>query len=677
MIAKLAREKSFIIFLVISAFFLIWHQKTTGNITLLASISLMLFTLLCFVYGEAFGVAASRLTSNNYGLVFKFLCGYFVFNTTLFVLELACPFGILANIFILTIAAVPLAFYSWRNRPVFNTDQEWLPSLLCIIISGTAATLWCNDAQVPLLLEADSVVFRTWKDTFIHIREVSSFAKSHGMESLYNIGLFGFQKSIYHYASYISAAAVYALTGATAMEVYSSFQLPFGIFLTGLAAYSLIASIWGAWPALAATVAILCIPDAYQQGFGNRYLSYSFLSQVNLSILYGISCVTIAWIFIFDGCARGKYITILIAYFFAVITVFYKAHIFIANAFLIMIYPCVFFHEIKLVWRLAIGIALIGLFVIVVNLSQNIQRIPVMRLDGSGFYPYISGLMANYDAGVFKDFFNNVFFRRGYSEPVNRFYGAIMILLSSFGLWIFAFPRVYALLSKNSTPAVNWFPLFIIANYLIMSMGLAIDTRHMVNFDELLNRPMVWAYFAVIVWTAGGAYYVTFGNRLPHGKATKLGLSIAVALCLCGPFIYSHNLQTFPARPGYSRFEDFNAVPLCLVKASQYILNNSHSDAIIQDSENDPRFILTALSERQLFAGLSMFGGESEAHPQRLKELLVFMGMTNFDEVRTYAMKNNIAWYLLQPGSQVSWPLSLLEHPAFVCDGYRVYNFLN
>ena len=669
--------KNSVLIFVVVCFFSFWHQRTTGYLTLTDIGSLALIATLCFVYGKPFAVATPQITTNHGGFVFQFLCGYFVFNTLLFVLELASPLGILTNFSILLLVSIPYAFYYFRHPQSINNSQEFIPSLICIIIAGSAATLWCNDSQPPMMIDGQSVIFKAWKDTFIHAREISGFAQSHGIDTAYDIGFSGIHKFIYHYGSYISTAAVYALTGATAIEVYSSFQLPFGIFLTGLAAFSLTNSIWGKWSGLAATVAILCLPDAYQQGFGNRYLSYNFLAQVNLGMLYGIACVSIAWVFIFDGCARGQYISILTSYIFAAMSLFYKAHIFVANSFLILIFPCIFFVGLKFRWRLVIGTTFIIIFGIAVNYSQSIDRVPVMRLDGSGLYQYLGGLMMNYDEGLIKGFFYKIFFVRDYPKPVNAFYGGAMILLSSFGLWNFAVIGGAASLKGRVTRVVLWFPFFIVANYLVMSMGLAIDSHDIVHFDELLNRPMVWAYFAIVAWTAGGGYYIFFGRISPHSKVAQTGLLVIAILSLTGPLLLSTNLQTFPARPGYSRFEDFNSIPLCLVKTSEYIRDHSLPAAIIQDSENDPGFILTALSERQIFAGKFMFRGKSPAHQEQLDKLLGLKDITDADEVRSFALNNRISFYILRPESQVSWPATILESPSFVCDGYRVYQFSN
>jgi hypothetical protein len=368
---------------------------------------------------------------------------------------------------------------------------------------------------------------------------------------------------------------------------------------------------------------------------------------------------------------------VLAGYIVSFISLFYKAHIFVANSFLILIYPCFFFHKLKLRWRMVSGIAFVGLFISVINLSQTIDRIPVLRLDGSGIYYYLGALVNDYDPSLLKTFFKGVFYEQQHSKLVTAIFAVAMILLSSFGLWIVATPIVTTLLWHRVAPAIFWFPVFIVSNYLVMSIGLAIDTHHIGTVDELLNRPMVWAYFAIVTWTAGGAYYLALGNFPPQSRMARTGLIVAILISLVGPLVFSQNLQTFPARLGFSNYEEFNAVPQCLVKASQYIRDQSHPGDIIQDAENDPKFIVTALAERQIFAANISFAGKSPAHQERLDTLLGFKSLTDINEVRSYALKNHISWYLLQPVSQVSWPSSILEQATFVCDSYRLFHFEN
>src|SRR5450830_79683 len=352
--------KSLVVVMMVT-FLSLWHVRTTGHLSSTAFASFVLFVFVCLAYGHAFLVATADLVKNRASLSFQFLCGFFLFNTLLFVLSLVSPFGMLTNISILSLGALVLAALGVRRQPNVDDFHEELPGLLCVLVSGAAATLWCSDSQAPLLIQGQTAIYQTWQDTFIHAREISAFAQAHGIGSIQDIKLSGAPAPLYHFASYLSAAAVSVLASVPAIDVYSSFQLPLGIFLTGLAAFSLAASIWGGWPAIAAAVAVVVVPDAYQQGFANRYLSYNFLAQINLGMLYGIACAAIAWIFILEGNRRGRVASILIGYFFLAVCLFYKAHIFVANAFLILIYPCLFFPGLRQRWRLILGSMLAGI----------------------------------------------------------------------------------------------------------------------------------------------------------------------------------------------------------------------------------------------------------------------------------------------------------------------------
>jgi len=604
------------------------------------------------------------------------LSGFFLFNSLLFVLTLATPFGMKANVAIVLLGAVGLAVFTWKRPAPPAEPQVELPSLLCILVCGLAATLWCSDSQ-PLLVEQGPIaIFQTWQDTFFHISHISGFAQAHGLGTLHNLNMAGAPLPLYHYASYISGAAVVAVAGVPALDVYGSFQLPLGIFLVGLAAFSLIASIWGGWPALAAAAAVMLLPDAYQQGFGNRLLGYNFLTQVNLTVLYGIACAAMAWVFVLEGGRRGKPLTILVGYVFLGVCLFYKAQIFVANAFLILIYPWLFYAGLRLRWRALVMALLTVIFVMTIAFSQTMARVPLIRLDGSGLYGYLEMLLHSLDPGAFKNFFVQVFTLEQHARPVIWLYAAAMILLSSFGWWLAATPLVLAAVRTKTTRAVFYWPIFLVANYMLMAMGLALDTHGVAMPEELLNRPVVWVYFAVVAWTVGGGYYFALGNQAPRSWPARTGLVGVLCLGLMSPFVLGKGLQTFPAWNGYTSYKDFNTEPLCLVKASQYIKNNSRPGDIVQDSAYDPHYRVAALTERRLFA--------SAQNPSRLPkgplldrlyELEHFKGMRDPNAILTYAALNNIAWYLLQPGTPVAWPEAFLQQAVFDCGGYRVYRF--
>lgn len=651
-----------------------WQAQASGGVGWATLGALGWYACLCLAYGTAVLPTSSYLVSKG-GVALQLLGGYFVFNTLLLVLAVVSPLGMMANLMLLTVAVLLWVAYRVQYRPFLDGYQDNLPSLLAIAVSGAAAGLWCADFRFPVLVDGQAAVFRTWQDMFFHAREISAFTQYHGLASFSDVRMAGLPAPFYHYGSYLSAAALALLSGAGAVEAYAGFQLPLGIFLSGLAAFALMAYFWGVWPALAATVAIVLLPDAYQQGFANRYLSYHFLTQVNLGMLYGIACMALAWLCIFDGCRRSLYWPIVAGCGLAVVCLFYKAHFFVANALLIGLYPCVFFTRLGGLWRLLIGLGFIGGFVGVIAWSQQLTSVPVLRLDGSGATGYLLLLMDAFDPGALKNFFHGVLVEEHHSKLVNALYAAVLLSLSTFGLWGAAFVGVWVVLWRRLPLAIAVFPVLIIGNYLLMSSGLAADAHNSASPYELLNRPLGWAYFVVVAWTAGGGYYWLWGAGLPPRKLTRIGLAGAVCASLAVPWLVAANFQTFPALRGYAKYEDFNAVPACLVKAARFVRDNSRPDELIQASDFDPHYAVTALAERQSFVSKSMFGWQEAALQERVKEVEAFSRLADTEAVQTYALSNGLAWYILQPTTTVAWPAGLLEQAVFSCGGYRVYYF--
>ena len=663
--------------LALVAFLSCWHWKTTGHLSGSAVATFAAFSASALIYG-GFVLRRSPLPSKlAVTLSLQFLFGFLFFNTCLLVLSLAFSWGI-AICFLILVALAPVTLFVRGGRS--KTDSEatrGLPDLLCLLISGTGATLWCADALSPIVIDGQNTVFKLWQDSFYHMRFISTFAHAHGLGSVSDLRMAGAPPFLYHYASYFMPAAAERLTGASALEVFAGFQLPFGILLTGLAAFALAASLWGPWPGLAASCAIILLPDAYLQGFSNRYLSYDFLQQVNLAGLYGVSCTAAAWIFILHGCRSGKYASIIIGYGLILLTAAYKSQIFVANAFLAMIYPCFFFTQLRASRRWVVATGLLLLFGVALWLAQNVKGVPTLRLD----YTFRSGneyarhVLGNYDPGFFKSLFRWLM----HPDQPNLIIGlsaAAMILLCSFGIWIGAFGVVFLRLSKRIAPSVLFFPLLLIVNYLVMALGLSSNTAASLGGHDVLKFvPVVWAYFGVVSWTSGAAYALAFGNNLPRGRSVRVSVIVLALLSFIIPWRFAPDLQTFPAWPGFASFDEFGGFPSCLVRAAQYIREHSQSGDVIQDSANDRNMLVGALAERPEFAVDWMFGERLEALKARLNDLDGFKESTSEADLLASAGKDKIAWYLLRPETKLSWPKSFQRNFSFDCEGYRVYSF--
>ena len=161
------------------------------------------------------------------------------------------------------------------------------------------------------MIDGDTTIFTVWRDGFFHASWIAGvFAGARLVHRVgYRDGPIG--------SAHLSLRELCGASGRFSIDghrypdqVFASFMLPVGVLLTGLAAFAFGMALWGAWPGLAAAAAVMLIPDAYQQGFENRYLSYNFLQQAAPAGLYGVALVAFAWVFVLDGCKRGRYSSI-------------------------------------------------------------------------------------------------------------------------------------------------------------------------------------------------------------------------------------------------------------------------------------------------------------------------------------------------------------------------------
>jgi len=670
-------SRYFIFYLLAAALFLsVWHSRATHRFSPRAFLVFLALCGLSLIYGRFFLKRTALSFKASHGFSIQFLCGYLALNTIVFLLSFLTPFGIATNVLIVAGGGLLILLCSPETAKDFRKPVDYLPDFLCLLLSGLAATLWCTDALRPVVREGAVTIYQTFPDSFFHSRVISSVAQAYGLKTMPVILMSGHPTPAYHYAMYLMSAAVLFFTKSSAYITFVSFLVPFGILLTGLAAFSLAGSVWGRWAGIAATLVVTLLPDAYQQGFGTKWLSYHFFQQAAPNGLYGVACVAVAWIFILDGCKVPRLASILFGYAILIISIVYKAQFFVANAFLLMIYPCVFFRGLRMGWRIITAVVLVSLFCVVISLTQNVGRIPTLRLDGSALKPYALLLLDRADPGFFKSFYQTFLLDK---EPsmIFAFYAARMLLLYTFGIWTAVCFFTSLLLRTRVAAAALLFPFLVIVNYLVMSLGLAMDTKAVGQPEELLHRPFVWAYFVVAVWSGAGAYILLFGNGAPAGKFARIFAAIIAISSLSVPLVWAHNLQTLP----FGRFDSYktlNSVPTGLIKACSYIRRHGHAEDVIQDSENDPKFWVTALAERQEFAADYKLWAKIYNPPglrERLNELSNFKKMKEEQDLMELIKKSKISWYLLRPESKVSWPASVLQKPVFRAGDYRVYHF--
>jgi hypothetical protein len=658
-----------------------WQFRTTGALSIAAAALLAGSVWVFAASGLVLARESARIVAFRPGIACELLIGFFFANTLLFVLVLLSPFGMGVDVSLMGLVglAATLLGRSKRYAPRTTLCAEY-GSLVCIAFTAGAATLWVGDQQPVMTIVAGKEIFTVWADLFIHASQISTFAHAHGLRTIEDIRLAGTPASVYHFASYMMPAALDAVTSTSAIDSYAAFQLPFGIFLVGLAGYVLPSVLLRTvWPAVLGSAALLALPDAYGQGFGVRLLSFHFMSQVNLTMLYGLACISLAWIFMIEGCRRRTVIGAAVAYALLATCLSYKAHLFVANALLLMLYPLAFLQPsrrpIRIRWRIGAAVVATAIFAAVVVVSQSSPRVPTLRLDGSGLPAYVDILMTTVADGPGKRWFEAMYHRPDVAGSVHGIAAALLILFGSFGVWVLLTPFSLWKSRHAVPPRVAVFVLLVFVNYMVMSLFLALDEPGVAAREELVNRPQAWAYFVVVSLSVAALALASWGRRRrPPLAAHALALPVACAAFL-GIHAQSDRLETFPEWPGYGSYAEFNSVPTCVVRAAHFVRDNADVADIVQDSRLDPEFAFKANAERREFISVRPFGSASELVDERAKVVEASQRRDDGADLVSWARSNGVAWFLMHPEDGLDKDARFLDRAVFVCDGYRLFHF--
>lgn len=664
------RTQPFFSWLWLCTFFLLWNYLAVGQLSLSSIFFISSLLIMSVIAGDIFVNWLLKDLVQFSNAITKMLLGLISMNFIMLFLSYFSPFGLALDWFFLILAVGFLwALSGWRKRVKIILFKENTETFF-LIFSPVAITGWTQDLLRPIEIVNGMGVIRAWPDIYYHLSQIRVFASSMGASTISDVMAAGAPTHIYHMASYLLPATLSSFTGLTTLEAYSSLYLPMGLLLTALAAYAFINSIFGKWPALFSSIGLLLLPDAFQQGFGNPFLSYHWMQQIGPAGLYGVAAAAIAFMFLFESCRNNSIKFLILAYVFTFATLLYKAQIFVAISLLALIFPALFFKNISLTLR-TIGLFILSvLFFYVVSLSQSITAVPTIRFDGSGFSEYVSIIFGLQLDGFIKVLVTPAFSGAGDYSPFKFIVFLVMLVLCTFGAYVFFYIVVLVRMRHWFRPHVMLFPLLVIANYLFMATFLAMDGRNVGSREELLHRPFIWAYFVVITWSIAGCYHLFIANRLPLSRYLKTALFIPVICLLFIPVKLGEGISTI------KEFKmNYQEIPICQLEVANFIKNNGKKSEIIQDSRNDPKFLLSALSDRPIFV-IDSGGYRMPVDIQNRLSLAASMRtVKDLDQIQLIMKNNSITWYVVSPGNDVEWKFAAEKLKVYECGNYSIFKF--
>ncbi len=649
----------------IAAVVAIWASVAGQTLSVLTLVACEVLFFAFYLAGSVAAGFPALATGVLFELPLRLLVGYVVVNTALLGLAWLSPLGMLAN-FGLVLLALAFVVLAAGER---KTGAAHPSSLWAVGIALIATTLWCQDSIDPIVENERVVLFKPWVDGFYHSVHVRIFAESHGASTIEDFRLAGMPARLYHYGVYMLPALIKAASGLHSYAAFAGILAPVGVFFTGLAAYSLFGTLWGAWPGVAATAALLLLPDGAQQGMQNPFMSYHWLTQISPSATYGMALLALVWLFVLLGSQQGSWGKVVVGWLLAGVLAAYKLHYVIASALLLLLVPALFFRgSLTLGRRMLWASAACAFYGIALFVGQKVPGVPVIRFDGSSNGEILRLIHTFALPGAFQEFLVE---HMGAQSPwtSNLLYGIPYVLLAALGLFLPALVILLVRLRKQISPAAWMFPVLLIVNFLAMFFGLALDMTSSTP-DELSHRPVMIVYFFVVSWV-GGAIGLVVARSSRLGQVARPAAAGLAAVLMIVPAMFGPGVQLMWAMHKISPVR----LPAALVRAADFIREHSAPEEVFQDSQFDRFYAVAALAERRTFVAHTLTRMDFRAEEVRKRSEAVnrLMLMRQEKLARGTAHAFGIRWFVLRPGNKVNWPPELAGNPAFEEGSLKVY----
>jgi hypothetical protein len=362
---------------------------------------------------------------------------------------------------------------------------------------------------------------------------------------------------------------------------------------------------------------------------------------------------------------------LLVGWLVAGVVVFYKLHYVIASALLLLLIPPLFFRgglglKKRALWAVSASVV----YIAAVSIGQRVPGVPLIRFDGSSAGEILRLIQTFARPGAFKEYIVQ-HMGANVAWTSNLLFGIPYVLLTALGLFVPLLVILVIQLRRRMALLYLLFPLILVANFLAMFFGLALDFARSTP-DEISHRPLMMVYFFVVSWIGGALGLTLVESRRLSGVARPAILGLAVAL-LSVPAFFGPGVQLMWAMPRISPVR----LPAALVRVAEYIRSHGGTEDVFQDSQFDRNYAIAALSERKTFVSHTMtnmpFRGEMVAartaavdHLMEIRQPMLVLGTAQAFGVR---------WFVLHRGNRVKWPPEIADNPAFKEGPFTLYQF--
>ncbi|MBV9956670.1 MAG: hypothetical protein JOZ70_15630, partial [Pseudolabrys sp.] len=328
-----------------------------------------------------------------------------------------------------------------------------------------------------------------------------------------------------------------ALAEMPAMIATTTLWPVLGFVVLGVGAYTAGATLNGRLGGIAASAALLLVPNAAYYGLRNEYFDYHWLEQITTGGGYatGLSLVALALSVVArrESCSRAFGLSIAIS----VCVLLFRSQVFlplaIAQALLML-----FFWQPASNWIRAAALLAIALCLAAgVWIAQHIPRAPHLLTDWPP-HPlrFVLEMLAMGPVGQLAAFDS---LQAVAPRWVLLGVGLLYVLLASCGAMLVLFAVGFVWSGRQGTFRIErWYPVAVIAAYLLIILG--VPPTKMSSPTEMQHRAFVLVYAVLTVWCGGmaAAFLRAWSQRLAW-----IAVPATALLLLPIPFLLSPMAQ--------------------------------------------------------------------------------------------------------------------------------------
>jgi hypothetical protein len=448
-----------------------------------------------------------------------------LFATALAIYALVAVFQVLAAtaFAIWTVFVVGFGVLYPRREPEGRRMDwtEWLGLALC----GAVTLMWCRDiAEAPAVLAA-ARNFPAWTDHFVHGALISQFGDPRAV-GRGSIQMADFPEPLYHYASYLPAAAFAAPLDLPGLPLSTSVWLPLGFFTMCAGAYSLGAALGRPAGGVAAVAALALLPDASNYGLRNGLFAFHWnvLTTPGAPYAIGICLLAVALLQQWHGTGRRRPLAAALGLSAGLLAV--RVHLFVLGFPAVLAAAAAFSGSLRRrVVLLGIAVMAFALFVSAFYALTDYQR----ALDA--FLVHVHTLQ---EPTAYQGWYQSLLESSGRGVAIPA--GILAVFVASLGGLLVAYPVALALTLRHRPLGAGDGVVIAMAGCYLLLMVTAPIPPHG-DTTELTQRPFVLLYALIAAWTAAALVeWITLRAQLGSRRAWIAMLAAsALALPLVWP----------------------------------------------------------------------------------------------------------------------------------------------